>query len=113
MSQKIINMLLATVLFTTMLYANQPSFDCAKVKKESSEALICSSDELMDLDKELAAVYKQALPKATKDDMLIAHQRGWIKGRNDCWKADNEKKCMADTYRLRIKELKEKFGERK
>jgi uncharacterized protein len=64
----------------------------------------------MDLDKERAAVYKQALPKETKDDMLKAHQRGWIKGRDDCWKADDEKKCMADEYRLRIKELKEKYG---
>jgi uncharacterized protein len=42
--------------------------------------------------------------------MLKAHQRGWIKGRNECWKADDEKKCMADEYRLRIKELKEKYG---
>jgi uncharacterized protein len=110
MSQKIKNMLLATVLFSATLYANQPSFDCSKVKKNSSEGIICSSDALMDLDNELAAVYKQALPKATKDDMLKAHQRGWIKGRDDCWKADDEKKCMADEYRLRIKELKEKYA---
>ena len=110
MSQKIKNMLLATVLFSATLYANQPSFDCSKVRKNSSESLICSSDELMDLDKERAAVYRQALPKASKDDMLKAHQRGWIKGRNDCWKAEDEKKCMVDEYRLRIKELKEKYG---
>jgi uncharacterized protein len=109
-SQKIKNILLAAVLFSATLYANQPSFDCSKVKKNSSEGIICSSDALMDLDNELAAVYKQALPKATKDDMLKAHQRGWIKGRDDCWKAEDEKKCMADEYRLRIKELKEKYG---
>ena len=107
---KTTNILLTAVLLSTTLYANQPSFDCAKVKKKSSEGIICSSDELMDLDRELAAVYKQALPKATKDDMLKTHQRGWIKGRNDCWKADDEKKCMADEYTLRIKELKEKYG---
>ncbi len=110
MSQKTKSILLTAVLLSTTLYANQPSFDCSKVKKNSSEGLICSSDELMDLDKELAAVYKQALPKATKDDMLKAHQRGWIKGRNDCWKADDEKKCMVDEYTLRIKELKEKYA---
>ena len=102
--------LLTAVLLTANLYANQPSFDCSKVEKNSSEGLICSSDELMDLDNELAAVYKQALPKATKDDMLKAHQRGWIKGRNDCWKAEDEKKCMEDQYKLRIKELKEKYA---
>jgi len=110
MSPKIKSILFTTILLTATLYANQPSFDCSKVKKNSSEGLICSSDELMDLDNELAAVYKQALPKASKDDMLKAHQRGWIKGRNDCWKAEDEKKCMADEYKLRIKELKEKYA---
>jgi len=110
LSQKTKSILLTAVLLSTTLYANQPSFDCSKVKKNSSEGLICSSDELMDLDNELAAVYKQALPKASKDDMLKAHQRGWIKGRNDCWKAEDEKKCMADEYKLRIKELKEKYA---
>ncbi len=103
------NILLTFALLTLSLYANQPSFDCSKVKKDSSEGLICGSDELMDLDRELAAVYKQALNKASKDDMLKAHQRGWIKGRNDCWKAKDEKQCMVDQYKLRIKELKEKY----
>ena len=91
-------------------YANQPSFDCNKVEKTSSEGIICRSDELMDLDKELSSVYKQSLTKASKDDMLKAHQRGWIKGRNDCWKAEDEKKCMVDQYTDRIKELKDKYG---
>ncbi len=104
------NILLTSALLTLSLYANQPSFDCSKVKKDSSEGLICGSDELMDLDNEMAAVYKQALPKASKDDMLKVHQRGWIKGRNDCWKAKDEKKCMIDQYTMRIKELKEKYA---
>ena len=108
--KQIRSILLTTALLTANLYANQPSFDCSKVEKNSSEGLICSSDELMDLDKELSTVYKQALAKASKDDMLKAHQRGWIKGRNDCWKAEDEKKCMVDQYKLRIKELKEKYA---
>ena len=102
--------LFTVVLLSLSLYANQPSFDCSKVKKNSPEGLICSSDKLMNLDNELATVYKQALPKATKEDMLKAHQRGWIKGRNDCWKAKDEEQCMVDEYKLRIKELKEKYG---
>ena len=105
-----VGLLLSPALLTLPLYANQPSFDCSKVKKDSSEGLICGSDELMDLDRELSSVYKQALLKASKDDMLKAHQRGWIKGRNDCWKAKDEKQCMANEYNLRIKELKEKYG---
>ena len=90
-------------------FANHPSFDCSKVKKDSSEGAICSSDKLMDLDRELAAVYKKALAKASRDSDLKTMQRGWIKGRNDCWKAEDEKQCMVDEYRARIKELKEKY----
>ena len=104
------SILLTIALLTVSLYANQPSFDCSKVEKNSSESLICSSDELMDLDRELSMVYKQALEKASKDDTLKAHQRGWIKGRNDCWKAEDEKKCMVDQYTLRIQELIEKYN---
>jgi len=101
--------MLITALVVTTGYANQPSFDCGKVKKDSSEGVICSSDALMNLDRELAAVYKKALAKASKSDMLKAEQRGWIKGRNECWKAEDEEKCMVNEYNGRIKELKEKY----
>ena len=107
---KFYHALCAAALLLTTGYANQPSFDCGKVKKDSSEGVICSSDQLMDLDRELAAVYKKALAKASKGDMLKAEQRGWIKGRNDCWKAKDEKKCMTDEYTRRIKELKDKYA---
>jgi uncharacterized protein len=96
-------------LLTVSTLANHPSYDCDKVKKESAEGKICSSNRLMDLDRELSALYKQALPKSSKSDMLKAQQRGWIKGRNDCWKAENEAKCMENAYHHRIKELKEKY----
>lgn len=108
-TKQIGSILCISILLSVFLYANQPSFDCSKVEKNSSEGLICSSDELMDLDRELAAVYKEALAKASKDDMLKAYQRGWIKGRNECWKAGDEKKCMVDQYHLRIKELKDQY----
>ena len=88
------SVLVAGMLLSVVTFANHPSFDCMKVKKDSSEGVICSSDKLMDLDRELAAVYKKALAKAPKGDMLKAEQRGWIKGRNDCWKAKDEKQCM-------------------
>ena len=103
------NILLVGTFLTTTLYANHPSFDCSKVEKNSSEGVICASDTLMNLDNELSSVYKKALLKASKDDMLKVHQRGWIKGRNDCWKAKDEKQCMIDEYKFRMKELKEKY----
>jgi len=63
----------------------------------------------MDLDRELSEVYRQALAKAPKEDMLKAYQRGWIKGRNECWKVKDTQTYMADLYQQRIKELKEKY----
>jgi len=102
-------MLNAALVLGVAAFANQPSFDCSKVRKDSSEGVICSSDRLMDLDRELAAVYKKALAKAPKGNMLKAEQRGWIKGRNDCWKSKDEKQCMVDEYQARIKELQEKY----
>lgn len=107
---KFYHTLCAAALLLTTGYANQPSFDCSKVKKDSSEGLICASDQLMDLDRALAGVYKRALDKAPKGDMLKAEQRGWIKGRNDCWKEKDEKKCMVDAYNDRINELTKKYA---
>jgi uncharacterized protein YecT (DUF1311 family) len=91
------------------LYANHPSFDCSKVRENSSEGIICASDTLMSLDKKLAEVYKKALLQAGKNDMLNAHQRGWIKGRNDCWKDTNEVKCIENQYTMQIEELTKKY----
>ena len=97
------------LLTASSVHANQPSFDCSKVEKESCEAIICASDKLMGLDRELSHVYKQALVKAPKEDMLKAYQRGWIKGRNECWKVKDAEIYMAELYQQRIKELKEKY----
>jgi uncharacterized protein len=63
----------------------------------------------MDLDQELSEVYKQALAKAPKEDMLKTYQRGWIKGRNECWKVKDAETYMVDLYRQRIDELKAKY----
>ncbi|WP_297524942.1 lysozyme inhibitor LprI family protein [Sulfurovum sp.] len=103
------SILSAGLVISVAAFANHPSFDCSKVKKDSSEGVICSSDKLMDLDRELASVYRKALAKASTGDRLKAEQRGWIKGRNDCWKAKDEKQCMIGEYKVRIKELKEKY----
>jgi len=97
------------MILSTSLYSNQPSFDCDKVAKQSCEAIICRSNTLIDLDRELSDTYKQALIKAPKEDMLKAYQRGWIKGRNECWKENDAEGYMANLYRHRIQELKEKY----
>lgn len=61
----------------------------------------------MALDRDMARVYAAALRKAAREHppMLKAGQRGWIKGRNDCWKAADPRTCAVESYRRRIVEL--------
>ena len=98
--------------------AKGPTFDCAKAQGEV-EQLICRDKSLAALDRKLDEVYKAALAKARDDvpQLLRTEQRGWIKGRNECWKAKdgtyltaswqakNVRECVEGTYRIRISEL--------
>ncbi len=89
---------------------SSPSFDCAKAEGEV-ERIICSDPELMSLDNMMANVYKEAAQKAVNEHppVLKAEQRGWIKGRNECWKSDDKEKCVEDSYKLRIAELQARY----
>ncbi|MGE6109564.1 MliC family protein [Aeromonas sobria] len=105
--------LLGTLLFSPLLAAAAtPSFDCAKAKG-GAETLICQDDGLAALDNELSALYPKAIaafsPEQQKSERAI--QRGWIKGRNDCWKADDLRQCVEESYQRRITELQIKGGQ--
>ena len=91
--------------------AESPSFDCGKAAAGSIEALICHNDALAKLDRTLAGVYAAALKKAANErpPVLKAEQRGWIKGRNECWKSDDKARCVADAYKRRIAELQARY----
>lgn len=93
-----------------------PAFDCSKAEHEI-ETLICQDEDLAAKDRKLAEVYKQAIAALEKVDAggpeaiseLKAMQRGWIGGRNDCWKADDKRQCTADLYDRRVAELQAKY----
>lgn len=100
--------------------ADGPTFDCAKAQGEV-EKLICGDASLAALDRKLAEAYKAASAKATGKMLatLKAEQRGWVKGRDDCWKTaagtptwitaswtvDSAKACVAAQYEIRTSEL--------
>jgi uncharacterized protein len=86
-----------------------PSFDCAKASTDV-EKLICSDAELAKLDHSLADLYGTLLKHTPAKDqqMLKAEQRGWVKGRNECWKSDDMRGCVAAEYRSQIAELKDR-----
>ncbi len=83
-----------------------PAFDCSKASGSIAD-LICESAELARLDQQLNGAYADRIATATPADrrLLRAEQRGWIKGRNDCWKSFDPHQCVVDTYNDRITEL--------
>ena len=105
-----------------LVQAEGPAFDCAKAQGEV-EQLVCKDEGLAALDRKLDGVYKAAVAQArARDDVpntLTAEQRGWVKGRNDCWKAKTGgpefltaswqatrmRECVHGKYKIRISEL--------
>jgi uncharacterized protein len=88
-----------------------PSFACNKVEAGSIEAMICADAQLSALDRKLSGVYAAAAKKAANEHppVLKAEQRGWIKGRNECWKSDDKRKCVQQAYVQRIAELQARY----
>lgn len=90
----------------------EPSFDCS-MAESSAEELVCADPVLAALDGRLAEKYRSALKTAGDLDAgadeavatLKAMQRGWIKGRDDCWKADDLRSCVQSAYLTREAEL--------
>jgi len=108
----------AVSLAASPVHAQGPTFDCGKASGEV-EQLICKDAGLAALDQKLAAAYKAATARAQGKPAteLRETQRGWVKGRNECWKAttqtwitaswtvDNVKACVDAQYRVRTSEL--------
>lgn len=88
-----------------------PSFACGAVKPGSIEAMVCADAELSVLDRKLAGVFTAATKQAANEHppVLKAEQRGWIKGRNDCWKSENQRGCVQEEYTRRIAELQARY----
>ena len=89
-----------------------PTFDCAKATGEV-EKLICADAGLAALDRRLADVYAKAVKQwpAEVSAEQRAIQRGWIKGRNDCWKSKDVRGCVDVEYKSRIVQLQIKSGQ--
>ncbi len=88
-----------------------PSFACDDVKDGSIEQIICGDPALAALDRNLADVYAKAKAIAVNEHppTLKAEQRGWIKGRNECWKSESASTCVKDEYLHRIAELQARY----
>lgn len=93
-----------------------PAFDCARAEHEIEE-LVCKDAELSAKDRKMADVFKQAIavmekidaggPEAIKE--LKTTQRGWIGGRNECWKESDKRRCTIDSYDRRMAFLQARY----
>ena len=105
---------LVTFLWPLAVMAQDPSFDCDNAQSGAEEA-VCASSGLASLDVETDRLFTLALngPNMTdpRADELRAYQRGWLKGRNDCWKADDQGDCVRDSYAIRIDELRRDYAD--
>jgi len=92
-----------------------PAFDCERAG-HAMEKLVCSDPGLAAKDRRLADVYRRSLDTlaSTSDAAdairdLEAYQRGWVNGRNDCWKAEDQRRCVNESYDRRIAELEARY----
>ncbi|MFP5594404.1 lysozyme inhibitor LprI family protein [Kluyvera sp. 142486] len=90
--------------------AQGPSFSCKGVSASSMEERICKSPELSALDRKMAKTWRAALDKSGNDTTLKATQRGWIKGRDECWKETDHDACIKTQYQQRLGELQKTYG---
>jgi uncharacterized protein len=91
--------------------AGDPSFACDKVQAGSIKGMVCQDSNLSALDRKLAAVYQAAAAKVTdgQRSMLRTEQRGWIKGRDECWKSADKHSCIVHEYQHRIAFLQARY----
>lgn len=86
--------------------AADPSFDCDRPKGEI-ETLICGDDELAALDVDLAKAFAGALARSPANNVqdLRSSQDRWVKARNACRQAEDQRACAIEAYRKRLGEI--------
>jgi len=103
---RLLTLLCSAITVAAWADAPKPGFDCSHASGDI-ETLICSDPELAALDHKMDGVFNRAAAKNTGAGLkaLTASQRSWIKGRNDCWKAQDKAQCATESYNVRMVEL--------
>jgi uncharacterized protein len=89
----------------------KPAFDC-KAAEHEIEPLICKDAKLAKLDRTLVERFAEAHGNLSDEQKkeLDAVQRGWIKGRNDCWNDTDKRGCAEKLHISRIAGLEARYG---
>ena len=91
------NKLSVIVLLLTCKIALSASFNC-ELAKTSVEKMICLSNNLSILDKDMAARYSSLTKIYTDSKAIRSWQRNWLRERNYC----KDIECLDDSYKQRI-----------
>lgn len=106
MKAKKIKIILCFVLTAIPVFSGfvrAASFDCSIDTLTKVERVICSDQELSQLDDQIAVAYHAAMANAGNKTMLRNRQRGWLRQRNQC----KDIPCLKDIYMRRLAELSE------
>ena len=100
-------MMLAILLAPTLIVseAQAQSFNC-RYARTADEVLICQDDELSTLDVRMSNSYFRLRNGiyGRRRAALESDQAAWLRSRMDCGRDRN---CIADSYRQRIRELRD------
>lgn len=78
------------------------SFDCSKARARVEHA-ICASEQVSQLDSDLASAFADALAKASDPGALKSAQRAWLRQTRDTCQDEG---CLVNAYRQRVAALK-------
>jgi uncharacterized protein len=95
------NTIFCLLLLAAGSVAHAASFDCSKAAT-SIEKMICSDENISDLDSQLMQSYKNMLSTAANAEALKLEQRAWLANvRNKC----KDAACLKVAYAVRIAQL--------
>jgi uncharacterized protein YecT (DUF1311 family) len=99
----VLSPVLSTIALGQIANETTPSFSC-NGKLLSTEAVICSDDDLASVDRQLASIYStklRSLPTGQQAE-LEASEKAWLAERNSC---GTNKSCIRNAYQVRIRSI--------
>lgn len=97
----------ASMQVATTAAGGDPSFDCAKASSDT-ERLICASDQLGEIDRQLAKEYRALRDtlSAGRRAALVRDQHAWLGRRDDCCGYDPPTESqLVEEYSFRLRAL--------
>lgn len=92
---------------------NPGAINCARASGQAQQ-LVCTDAQLSAIAREADRLYRliQAQPDQNASEPLIDNQRGWATYRDNCWKSDELRQCVVNSYVARIASFRSQLASR-